>query len=327
MSATVLRAGFLSSVQDLGRPDQRAIGVSLGGALDPHALAVANLLIGNEIFAAGFEVTLGELRIRFEDERLVAWAGGDFSVRVGDADIAAGHAALFRAGEELRLTAPRKGARAWLALSGGIDVPMVLGSRATDLRTNFGGLGGRALRDGDVLMLGDRPPAAQSIARKIGTERSASWRGPTEWISPAPRHPFLRILRGAEWSHFSETAVNALVTEAFTVSQDSDRMGVRLAGPELTRLMKAELVSEAVAPGTIQVPPSGQPILLLGDCQTIGGYSKIAHVITVDLPSAAQLSPGDEVRFVEVTLTEAQRLLLERARDLERFQIGLALHL
>ena len=325
MSATVLRAGFLSSVQDLGRPDQRAIGVSLGGALDPQALAVANLLVGNQISAAGLEVTLGEVRIRFDDERLIAWAGGDFSVGVGEAEIGAGHAALVRAGEELRLTAPRNGARAWLSLSGGIEVPMVLGSRATDLRTIFGGLDGRALRDGDVLTLGDRSAAARSITRKIGTARSAPWRGPTEWISPAPRHPFLRVLRGAEWSRFSDAAVSALVSEAFTVGQESDRMGVRLAGPELTRLINAELVSEAVVPGTIQVPPSGQPILLLGDCQTIGGYPKIAHVITVDLSSAAQLLPGDEVRFVEVTLTEAQRLLLERGRDLERFEIGLEL--
>ena len=326
MTATVLRSGFLSSVQDLGRTGHRASGVSLGGALDPHALAVANLLVGNKVPAAGIEATLGELRIRFEDERLVAWAGGDFIVRVGGAEIAAGHAAVVRNGEELRMTAPHRGARAWLAISGGIDVPMVLGSRATDLRTNFGGLDGRALRDGDVLALGDRTAATDRIMRKIGAARSASWRGPTEWISPAPRHPFLRIVRGVDWSCFAETALNAFAKEAFLVTAESDRMGVRLTGAPLVRLSDEDLVSEAVTPGTIQVPPSGQPILLLGDCQTIGGYPKIAHVITVDLPSAAQLSPGDEVRFAEVALAEAQRLLLERGRDLERFKIGLELH-
>lgn len=327
MTATVLRSGFLSSVQDLGRSGHRAVGVSLGGAADPHALTIANLLTGNQASAAGIEATMGELRIRFADERLVAWAGGDFRVRVGTTEIPAGHAALVREGEELFATAPQKGARAWLAISGGIEVPLVLGSRSTDLRSGFGGLSGRTLRDGDTLALGDRSARAEEIARKIGSGRVASWRGPTEWISPAPRHPFLRIVRGVDWLNFTEAAWHALLNNAFIVAPESDRMGVRLTGPGLTRRSDDELVSEAVAPGTIQVPPSGQPILLLGDCQTIGGYPKIAHVITIDLPSAAQLSPGSDVCFVEVTLSEAQRLLVQRGEDMERFRIGLELRL
>jgi allophanate hydrolase subunit 2 len=153
MSLLVRSAGFLTSVQDLGRTGCRQSGVSLGGALDGHALRVANALVGNEQNAAGLELTLGTLRLRFEDERLVAWCGGAFSVRIGNADLAPGHAGFVEKDGRLTVTALDRGGRAWLAISGGIDVPLVLGSRATDLCGNFGGFEGRALRDDDVLPL------------------------------------------------------------------------------------------------------------------------------------------------------------------------------
>jgi antagonist of KipI len=144
-------------------------------------------------------------------------------------------------------------------------------------------------------------------------------------VSPAKRYPALRFIRGVDWDRFNASTLQRFTSEAFAVSPDSDRMGVRLDGPELKREDESDLISEAVAPGTIQVPPSGKPILLLGDCQTIGGYPKIAHVITVDLGIAAQLRAGEGVRFFEVSLQDADRLLLERESDLERFRIGLSL--
>lgn len=325
MNVSVTRAGFLTTVQDLGRTGHRQSGVSLGGALDPHALKVVNLLVGNEASAAGIEATLGQLRTRFDDERLVAWAGGAFNVRVAELELPPGRPAWIKAGEELLVVAPEGGARAWLGISGGIDVPLVLGSRSTDLRSNFGGFEGRALRDGDLLALGPPSTEAPGIVRKIGEARIASWGATSEWASTAPRHPFLRIVRGADWARFGETALTCIVNEPFTVTSDSDRMGIRFDGPQLAAPATGELVSEAVAPGTIQVPPGGHPILLLGDCQTIGGYPKIAHVITVDLPAAAQLRPGDLARFAEVSLADAPLLLVERERDLQRFRIGLSL--
>ena len=148
-----------------------------------------------------------------------------------------------------------------------------------------------------------------------------------DWVSPARLDPTLRFVRGCHWERFSPSNLQRFTSEAFTVSPDSDRMGVRLDGPELRRTDESDLISEAVAPGTIQVPPSGKPIVLLGDCQTIGGYLRIAHVITVDLGMAAQLRAGDHVRFCEVSLADAHRLLLERERELERFRIGLRLQL
>ena len=324
MQLLVRHSGFLSTVQDLGRAGYRASGVSLGGALDPHALRVANLLVGNDDGAAGLELTLGNVRLACDDDRLVAWCGGPFDVQVGGLRLSAGRVALLMAGEELVVTAPPEAARAWIAISGGIDVRPVLGSRSTDLRSGFGGLHGRALRDGDALPLGQSSEQARPLMRHLSSARVANWTAPNEWSNPRTSHGFLRLIRGAEWSQFE---TGELVRSTYVVMAESDRMGVRLQGPELRRETQADLLSEPVAPGTIQVPPSGQPILLLGDCQTIGGYPKIAHVITVDLAAAAQLRPGDWVHFAETTLDVAQRLLIARERDVERFRVGLELRI
>lgn len=325
MSITVTRAGFLTTVQDLGRTNYRAIGVSAGGALDSHALRVANLLVGNAESAAGLEITLGTIRLRFADTRLVSWCGGTSDVEGFGVRLPPGRPVLLHAGDELRATAPANGARIWLALSGGIDVPVVLGRRATDLRSGFGGLEGRTLTDGDVLAL-HPPPAPSALLRaRIGESRLASWAAPNEWADTMPRHPFLRVTRGADSSRFDQSAIDALLHGSFHVSGDSDRMGVRLEGADVARRDREELASEAVTPGTVQVPPDGKPIVLLGDCQTVGGYPKIAHVITVDLPAAAQLRPGDLVRFAEVTVAAAQRILIGRELALAWFRAGLGL--
>ncbi|HEV2047376.1 MAG TPA: biotin-dependent carboxyltransferase family protein, partial [Chthoniobacterales bacterium] len=220
----------------------------------------------------------------------------------------------------------KTGCRAWIAISGGIDVPLVLASRSTDLRASFGGLNGRALHDGDEIRLGINSERAQILMDKLRAEKIARWKPTHDWSSPARHEPVLRFVRGSNSDRFDDATIQRFTDETFTVSPHSDRMGVRLEGPELKRNDDVDLVSEAVAPGTVQVPPGGKPILLLGDCQTIGGYPKIAHVITVDLPIAAQLRPGDQVRFREVSLADAHQLLAERERDLEQFRRGLEPH-
>lgn len=323
MNATAVRAGFLTSVQDLGRPGFREFGVSLGGALDNHALRVANLLVGNEETAAGVEVTFGGLRLRFADDRIVVWCGAEFQARIGSATVDAGHPALVRAGEEFSIGSPAFGCRAWLAVSGGINVPLVLGSRAADLRAGFGGVSGRPLRDGAEFVLGENSKRAKALIDKLRGERVARWKPPHDWSSPGRRAPVLRYIRGADADRFVESASKSFSSGSFFVSPDSDRMGIRLDGPQLEQKENVDLLSEAVAPGTVQVPPNGKPILLLNDCQTIGGYPKIAHVITVDLPMATQLCPGDRVRFVEVSIRDAHALLLERERNFEQFRRGL----
>ena len=243
-------------------------------------------------------------------------------------NLPSGHAGLITKGEELAMAAPKAGARAWLAISGGIDVPTVLGSRSTDLRGNFGGHEGRALRDGDVLPLGTTEHVQGAAVCKpplLGFLNGARpLRGPRRHTAIAS----CAFVRGANWDRFTPDAQASLERRAvYRVMSDSDRMGARLDGPGLPRADPSDLLSEAVTPGTLQVPPNGKPILLLGDCQTIGGYPKIAHVITVDLPIAAQLWPGDLVRFHEVSLAEAQELLREREDDFGRFRVGLRLHM
>jgi antagonist of KipI len=328
MNIIVRSAGFLTSVQDLGRTGFRQSGVSVGGALDSHALRVANALVGNDDNAAGIEATLGEVRLQFDDKRVVAWCGGAFAVRIGEAELPPGHAGFVERGDELTMTAPDTGGRAWLAISDGIDVPLILGSRSTDLRGSFGGHEGRALQNGDELALGvkERSRGCGTDEERRRFQTAAPWGAPATWATTGNRNALVRIVRGTDWDRFTTEGQETLVTNSFSVTPDSDRMGARLDGPELERIDATDLLSEAVAPGTLQVPPNGKPILLLGDCQTIGGYPKIAHVITVDLPIAAQLWPGDPVRFHEVSLAEAQDFLREREEDFARFRVGLSLH-
>ena len=319
-TVTVLRAGPLTSVQDLGRTGHRALGVARGGALDPFAAQVANILVGNPATAALLEVTLGGLRLRFATAGQIAWAGCDCPVRIAERFLPAGRVALVRPDDELEMGMTRNGCRAWLALAGGIEVPSVLGSRSTDLRAGFGGPAGRALRDGDELSLGAMT-SSRGEAPSVST-----WGAPPAWVQTAVPPRILRAVRGAEWTEFSAATRATFFETAFTVGPQTDRMGARLTGPELQRRRPRELISEGVAPGTLQVANDGQPILLLGDCQTIGGYPKIAHVITVDLGRAAQFQPNDIVRFQEVSLPEASALYAARERELERFRVGVDLH-
>jgi antagonist of KipI len=318
-SLTILRAGPLTTLQDLGRAAHRHEGVSLGGALDRHAARVANLLVGNEETAALLEISLGRTALRFSDDRIVAWCGGEFQFEVAGEKLPAGHACALRADETIEIAPIGRGCRAWLAIAGGIDVPLVLGSRATDLRAGFGGWQGRALADGDELPLG----AAAVVMEKLA--RVSAWSAPLEWSRTAPSFPVLHFVPGAEWNELSETSRAVFLNQPFHVSPNCDRMGVRLEGHALTRAEKQERLSEPVVPGTVQLPEDGQPILLLGDCQTIGGYPRIAHVITADLAIAAQLRPDDSVRFQQVTPAEAVAAVQARAHDLERFRVGLRL--
>ena len=271
MKFSVTRSGFLTTVQDLGRKGFRRFGVSVGGALDTHALRVANLLVQNDEEAAGLEITFGGLRLRFEDQRLISWCGGEFDVRIGANLVPPGRAVLIHPGEEFWVNQPTRGCRAWLAISGGIDLPLILESRSTDLRAEFGGIEGRGLRAGDVVPLAHESTSTQSIANLLRDERVSTWTPPTSWSSTAASEPVLRFVRGRDWNLFTEFAQEVFLTRPFTVSNDSNRMGARIETPELWRTEYSDLISEAVALGMVQVLPRGKPMILLDDCQTIGG--------------------------------------------------------
>ena len=303
MAITVIRSGMLTTVQDLGRRGHRAAGVPLGGAMDAMALRVVNLLVGNAEDAAALEFTLMGPELVFTADTTLAMGGGDFG------GVPRWQPVRVRAGERVKFGAARTGCRGYLAVAGGLDVPVVLGGRGTYLRAALGGLEGRALRDGDELR-------AAAVSRQM-VDR---WHLDERMLPSYSAAPTVRIVRGAQAGEFD----GALTTAGFKVTSKSDRMGVRLAGPAVVRRDAGELVSATVAPGTVQVPPDGQPIVLMADAQTIGGYPQIAHVISVDLPLVAQLKPGDTLRFREVTLEAAHQLILDRARALALLREGLA---
>lgn len=307
MEVIVHRPGLQTTVQDLGRRGCRASGVPLSGAMDAFALRVANALVGNPDGAAALELTLSGPELEFAVDALVALGGAECD------GLPSWKPLVVRAGQRLQVGPCGRGCRAYLAIAGGIDVPPVLGSRSTYLRAGFGGHEGRALKEGDVLRTG--VPVIQHAAAA-----GPSWRIDPRVLPAYSNAPQIRVIRGAQADEFGE----ALFKLVFSMSPQSDRMGLRLTGPALTRAGSGDLLSSAVAPGTVQVPPDGHPVILMADAQTIGGYPQAAHVIAVDLPLVAQLRPGDSLQFVEVTLAEAQRLAQARERELAILHEGLA---
>ena len=287
-SLTVLRPGLLTTVQDLGRWGHQDRGVPVAGPMDPFSHRLANRLVGNDERAAALEVTLLGPELRASGEVVCAVTGALFELFVQDRPVPCGEAFPLSSGATLRFGRRIAGARATIAVRGGIDVPPVLGSRATSLVSAMGGFGGRALIARDVLPVGrvaagaTRLPAGRPLRLPEGGAR-------------------LRVIAGPHDGRFSATAIERLYSEAFTVTPHSNRMGFRLEGPELSYADDSDILSDATPLGSLQVPRSGQPILLMADRQTTGGYPKIATVIAADLPSAGQLAPGDWVRFVPST--------------------------
>lgn len=303
----VVRPGVWATVQDVGRRGWQAQGVPVGGAMDRWALRVGNLLVGNAPDAAAIECTLRGPAVRFSHDTVVAATGAAVE------GVPAWLPFVVRAGETLSLAKLTSGCRVYLAVAGGVAVPPALGSRSTYVPARFGGLEGRALRAGDRLPLGQ--PRLQTVR--------GGWHLSPTVVPVWSAEPVVRVLRGVQSEWFKDNAWAALLGTAFRVTSQSDRMGLRLRGDALALREAREMVSEGVSAGAVQVPPDGQPIVLMADCQTLGGYPKIAHVISVDLPKLAQARPGDSVRFVASTLAEAQRLCRERERELGILQAGL----
>lgn len=298
----VVATGLIASVQDGGRPALAAEGVTRGGAADTWSLAVANLLLGNPPDAAAIELTLPGAAVRALQPVTVALAG-TIAARVDGAGRAVepGTAIELATGAVLAIDGALAGARSYLAVPGGIDVPDVLGSRSTALRAGFGGFEGRALRVGDRL----RAAAADPV------RAGARWPGP-----PAPPDRPIRFLPGPHAGVLGEAAVEALLSTRWTVAPASDRIGLRLDGDPLPGDSTGELATLGVVAGAIQVPPDRRPIVLLADHQPTGGYPVVAVAITADLPRLGQLAPGAVLRFEGTTAAAARDALLARHEDL-----------
>lgn len=280
--------------------------------MDPFALQVANLLVGNPPGAAALEMTIQGATLAFETEAVVAVCGAAMPVWVNESPVPMWTSLLLRPGDVLRCGTAVQGSRAYLAVAGGIDVPPVLGSRSTHLRTRLGGLEGRALRAGDQLAFHPPPLPPERVKG-----RSLPWH-----LRPSyPPQVTVRFLPGPQAGAFTAEAWRRFETETYTVTSDSDRMGYRLRGPALAHREGADILSEAIPWGAVQVPGDGQPIVMMADRQPTGGYTKIAVVIRADIPKLAQLKPGEQVRFQRTTLAEAHRLWRRQAAVLSSLQL------
>ena len=302
----VIKPGLLTTIQDRGRWGLQSRGVPVAGPMDPCSHRLANALAGNDADAATLEVTLVGPELEFEDERVIAVAGAAFELTVDGRSVPANAACVVYSGSRLRFGARGQGARAYVAIAGGVDVAPTLGSRATHLISAMGGLDGRALKAGDRLPLGD-PLRARRAVR-------APPRSPVFAVPDG--EATIRVLAGPQQEYFTPEALQALQSAPYTIGGQSDRMGFRLDGPPLTHTRGADIISDATPLGALQVPASGQPILLMADRQTTGGYPKIATVISADISVAGQLGPGGTIAFRVCSPQEAMAALIAQERVL-----------
>ncbi len=335
-SIEVVRAGPLSTVQDPGRRGSRHLGVAQGGALDGLALEVGNRLVGNRPDAAAVEITLGPAAFRFPRATRIAITGTEFGAALDGKPVYSWWSLPVEAGQTLTLSVARRGMRGYLCVAGGIDVLPMLGSRSTDLASHFGGLGGRALRDGDRLPAGVPPAGAPRCLAPDAPEfgvKAPAWCAFVRVDEPARRPrsahaPWtmpVRVLPGPDYTSFSAASQQAFWDEEWLVTANSNRMGYRLAGVELMRERPVELLSHAVLPGTIQVPPNGLPIVLMNDAQTTGGYPRIGTVIRADLWKLAQARLNLPIHFVRATPEIARDALAAERAYLRQIDVAIAM--
>lgn len=311
MSLKIAKAGILDTVQDLGRPGYRSQGVNTGGAADRTAVRILNTLLGNPETAAVIESHFPGPELEFRKRTRFAIGGADLGATIDGQPVPMWRVSETNEGSVLRFARRKTGARAYLAIGGGIDCPKWLGSASTNLFAHAGGNDGRRLAAGDILENGrDTSDAGEIVA------------GP----GIVPRYcedVVLRVIEGPEHHLLTAMSENDLFTGEFRVGRESDRMGMRLSGPEIRTIADAGMVSCAVTPGVIQLPPKGGPVILLADCQTTGGYPRILTVISADLPLAAQLVPGNKVRFRSVSMEEALTHRRRFERDLSFLRMGI----
>lgn len=316
----ILATGPLCSVQDTGRKGFRSLGVSVAGAMDQLALRIGNILVGNEQGAAAIEITVFPFKARFAATARIAVTGADCRATVGGKALLPWWSIDVMEGEVLTLDPPRDGARAYLAVFGGIDVPVVLNSRSTDIKVGFGGFEGRCLRRGDVVGVQASPALTASGGFGVFPPRDV-----LDTAFAQRREPNLTLVRalpGPEHDAFAESARRAFWDTAWTVTPDSNRIGYRLQGTELLLGKQLSLLSHGILPGVVQVPPSGQPIVMMSDAQTSGGYPKIATVAEADLWRLAQAPLGSRVQFVQTDVAGCVAASRKLARHVANLETG-----
>ncbi|XXM74356.1 biotin-dependent carboxyltransferase family protein [Lysinibacillus sphaericus] len=327
----VVKPGLLSSVQDLGRYGYQKYGVIVSGSMDPIAHRISNWLVGNDENEAVIEMTLTGPVLEFQETYLISICGGDLSPSIDGQPVPLWRSVLVKKGSTLKFGRCKSGARTYLAIAGGLDVPSVMNSRSTYLRAGIGGYDGRNLKEGDLLHSGEVLEDSQEMIEYLtpyleeGNFTEIDWSISSEFISIHRSQKAIRVMEGPEFGLFTEDSRQAFFEKPFKVSPQSDRMGYRLEGTKLGLEQDTDMISEAVSFGTIQVPSDGNPIILLADRQTTGGYPRIGQIASVDLPLIAQTKPGEELSFSPITHEESQKLLIDRGKQLRHLKQGIAL--
>lgn len=310
MGLNVLKPGLLTTIQDGGRYGYRKDGIIVSGAMDAHALKAGNMLVGNTAEEAGIECTLMGPFLLFEAGQLVAITGADLSAEVDGIPVPMWRPIYIDKGAILSFGQARSGCRTYLTVHGGFDLPKVLGSYSTYLRAGFGGFEGRALKTGDLIPFKSAAPDL-----KVGFNWSLSPK-----MYQRPEDEVIRVIKGPEFDEFHEKSIAAVLTEKFKISKEADRMGYRLEGAELKLKKKQEMLSSAVTFGTVQVTAEGNPIVLMADHQTTGGYPRILQVVSVDLGKLAQFQTGDFLSFEIITLAQAEALLISAEQEFKQLK-------
>ena len=322
----VAKAGISTTVQDGGRLHLRHLGVVVSGAMDLLSYELANLMVGNEAGAAALEMTCSGDTLEVSADTLIAIHGADMNPQFVDKNnanycVPQNRPVLIRSEGRLRFGNAREGFRAYVAVAGGVDVPIIMHSRSTYLRAGVGGFQGRVLKTGDLLPIGSAPAKANNIKQRLlrFDDSSQSLAAPRWFVRvfdpPTEGTVRLQVIPGLHFHELEEASQNALFADTFQVAASSDRMGYRLNGPKLKSLSSRELLSEGITVGTIQLPADGDPIIIMSDGAPTGGYPRIAHVASVDLPLAAQIRPGQTLNFSPLSVASAhQKLFAQRKR-------------
>ncbi len=298
----IIQSGPLTTVQDLGRPCYQQYGVPVSGAMDRFAFAVANGLVQNPPTEACLEITMYGLVIKALAPTTISMTGADMQVTYSGSRVGNWCSLNLNPGDILEFQEAREGARAYLGIAGGIDCPIVLGSRSTYVKGRFGGIEGRPLRAGDII----RGTSEQHEELRLSQEKMPHYR----------EQMTARVVLGPQDDHFTKEGISTFFSSEYVMTSASDRMGYRLSGPEITHTSSADIISDGIPWGAIQVPGDRMPIIMMVDRQTTGGYPKIATAITADLPGLAQSKPGDTISFAEIEVKEARSVLLEYQENL-----------
>ena len=297
MGIKIMNGGFMTTIQDMGRYGYQETGMAVSGVMDTRAASLANILVGNDENEAVIEVTMMGPTMVFTADNLVAVTGGDLGAKVDGNPMPTYEAVLVRCGQTLSFSGLKSGARAFIAFAGGLDVPVVMGSKSTNLKSKIGGIEGRKLAPGD----------------EIG------FCAPKKWLPNMPKRKLsvpdfsakehtLRVILGPQNDHFMQRGIDTFLNSTYTITNEYDRMGCRMEGNLIRHKNGGDIITDGISFGAVQVPSHGNPIVMMADHQTTGGYTKIANVISVDLPILAQCMPGHKIRFQWVTVDKAQKL-------------------